>query len=529
MLEYLHIRNLALIEDMELEFSEGINALTGETGAGKSFILKALSFLLGDKLNVDMVRPGAERAQVDALFHIGDEELVLRRELGAGSGRSRFYINDALSSKDAIEELRRKLISHTSQHAQQQLLQPAFQARLLENGIARPDLLQKRDELVENLKNIDSQIDNLRKKQKDLAEKRDLLEMQKEEIDKVSPREGEEEELEGKRAKAREMESARHNYNKAMGILYGEDTPGLLQMLADFEKLLGNMAKGDGNLANDAECVEVFRQQMAELANQFRRPPGGHKFDMDAVEERLFVLAQLKRKLRRTLPQILKLKEEIKQNLSFLDVCALDLSHLSKEKTKIKEELENVLAEIKPLREEAGKKFASNLEEQLKDLGFSEHARVLPDFAAYEIYPGISDERGRILWAPNPGQRPQPLDKIASGGELSRFLLALSTLNKDDGEQTYIFDEVDAGVGGLTLTKVGEKLRKFSKDHQIILITHWPQLAARASKHFHISKIVKDENTFTLCSPLSGKDRENELARMAGGGKEGKMLVKEIL
>ena len=146
MLEYLHIRNLALIEDMTLEFSEGINVLTGETGAGKSFILKALNFVLGEKLTADIVRPGAEKAQVEALFIHNKEDLILRREISAGSGRSRFFINDVLSSQEALKELRNQLISHTSQHAQQQLLQPAFQSARLEMNFSKPQFLQKKTE-----------------------------------------------------------------------------------------------------------------------------------------------------------------------------------------------------------------------------------------------------------------------------------------------------------------------------------------------------------------------------------------------
>lgn len=529
MLEYLHIRNLALIEDMELDFTQGINALTGETGAGKSFILKALGFLLGDRLGADMVRPGAERAQVEASFKLDGQELVLRRDLAAASGRGRFYVNDSLAGQDKIRQLRERLLSHTSQHAQQELLQPAYQAKLLENDFPSPELLKQRDAALAKLKSISEQINVLHEKQDALAEKRELLEMQKEEIDKVSPYEGEEEELERKRAEAKSREGAKVNYNRAMAILYGEDNPGLLQLLGDFGRLLSHMAKNDEALNEEAANVEAFRQQIAALANQFKRPPVSEKINMDDLEERLFTLAQLKRKLKRSLPQILQLKDEIKENLSFLDVCALDLSRLNKEQARLAAELKKLISQIAPLRRRAAEQFAKKLEEQLRDLGFSEHVRVMPEFVEQEIWPDVKDERGIILWAPNPGQKPRPLDKIASGGELSRFLLALNTLKRDSGDQTYIFDEVDAGVGGLTLNKVGEKLLDFAREHQVILITHWPQLAARAQKHFQILKIIKDGNTYTMCSPLEGKSREDELARMAGGGMEGRSLAENLL
>lgn len=530
MLDFLHIKNLALIDDMSLEFSNGMNVLTGETGAGKSFILKALNFVTGEKLPPDIVRPGADKAQVEAIFTIDGKELLLRRELASASGRSRFYINDSLNSQEALRNLRPQLISHASQHAQQQLLIPAYQTQLLEQGFGKPELIEKRDALLAKLKALSGEIEELKAKQANLSEKRELLEMQNAEIEKVSPKPGEEEKLEEMRASIRASKDANQNYNRAMALLHGDDGPGLLDLMAEFERLLQQMSRHDDSLASELENVDAMRQQLAHMAGQFRRPPArAPKANIDEIEERLFAFSQLKRKLKRTLPQILALKDEIQQNLSFLDMCALDISHRKKEQGRIAAELMDVLDKIKPLRHEAAQNFSSQLENELKELGFSEHVRVVPDFVSCEIWPGITDERGRIFWAPNPGQNPQPLDKIASGGELSRFLLALNTLNAENDNLTYIFDEVDAGVGGLTLNKVGDKLQNLASRHQVILITHWPQLAARAAKHFQIAKEIKDGNTFTKCQPLTGKSRTDELARMAGGGKEGAALADKLI
>lgn len=529
MLEYLRIRNLALIEDMELEFSPGMNVLTGETGAGKSFILKALSFLLGDKLSGDMVRANAERAQVEALFITDKGELVLKRELAADSGRSRLYINDTLSSQEILKELRANLVTYTSQHGQQQLLQPAFQARLMESALPRPELLRERDAQLAQLHDIAAQAKALREKQASLAEKRDLLEMQQQEIDKIAPREGEEDKLEELRAKVRAQEHLRGNYDEALAILHGDDGMGLLDMLGRFEKLIHHMSREDEALTPDAEAVAALRSQLAHLSNHLRRPPVlDDDADMDKIEERLFALAQLKRKLRRNLPEILALRDEVTANLSFLDVCALDISRLAKEEAALAEKLKAIVEEIAPLRRSAATAFARELEHELRDLGFSEHVRVIPDFTAHEIWPGVQDERVRVLWAPNPGQPPQPLDRIASGGELSRFLLALTGIRPNAEHAVYIFDEVDAGVGGLTLNKLAEKLDALAGKRQMLLITHWPQLAARARTHFQISKVIRDGATFTLCSPLNRESRRDELARMAGGGAQGEAVARSL-
>ena len=191
MLEYLHIRDLALISDMELEFASGMNVLTGETGAGKSFILKALNFLMGERLGADMVRPGKERAQVEALFMRSGEELIVRRDL---------FINDTLASQETIKELRTTLLVHTSQHGQQKLLQPNFQAKLIDDWMNQPDLLAARNTLLKELKEAAERKEALRTRFRELADRRELLEMHLTEIEKVSPAEGEEEQLEAMRA-----------------------------------------------------------------------------------------------------------------------------------------------------------------------------------------------------------------------------------------------------------------------------------------------------------------------------------------
>lgn len=531
MLEYLRIRNLALIEDMELEFTHGINVLTGETGAGKSFILKALGFLLGDRLGADMVRPGAERAQVEAVFTLSEGELVLRRELVVESGRSRLYINDTLSSQESLRELRPRLVSYTSQHAQQQLLQPTFQARLFEEVFPKPALLEERDRLLVQLRALTEEKEALCARQTGLAERRDLLELQQQEIDKVAPKEGEEERLEALRTQTRDANARRKEADRVLQLLHGDEAPGLLNLLAEFEHIAHHMGgNGDGQSQAVVEASAALRQELSRMASELRHPPTvENAIDLDQVEERLFTLAQLKRRLKRTLPEILALREEIAENLSFLDICSLDLSRLNKKEAQLIAELGAVVAHIVPLRRQAATALAKNLEEQLRGLGFSDGARVIPEFTSHELWAGIADERGRLLWAPNPGQPAQPLDRIASGGELSRFLLALAELRTDHEDATYIFDEVDAGVGGMTLNKLADRLMALAGKHQMLLITHWPQLAARAQRHFQISKVVRDATTYTLCAPLDAEGRRQELARMAGGGSQGAALAHSLL
>lgn len=529
MLEYLRIRNLALIEDAELDFAPGMNVLTGETGAGKSFILKALGFLLGDRLGADMVRQGAEKAQVEAQFQMDGREIVIRRSLLAESGRSRLYVDDALRSQECVRSLREQLLAHASQHGQQQLLQPAFQARLMESTLKDPDLLRRRNELLEQLRSVEARRKELRAREAHLLERRDILEMQQQEIDRVAPEAGEEERLEEQRAIVRAAEQTREQYELALGLLHGEEEPGLLDMLGRLERCLHQMARTDDSVSEDADAVTALRQQLSHLSGRLRRPPLPEDMpDVEQMEERLYALAQLKRKLHRSLDEILELREEIRENISFLDACALDITLLDKEEKQLAAQLQEVLSALLPQRREAAADFARQLEEELRQLGFSEQIRVIPDFMPQEVWPGLMDEKVRILWAPNPGQAPQPLDRIASGGELSRFLLALMSVRPKAESATYIFDEVDAGVGGLTLNKLAEKLENLAKQRQMLVITHWPQLAARAQKHFQISKTIRDNATFTTCVPLDARQRHAELVRMAGGGQQGEALAASL-
>jgi DNA repair protein RecN (Recombination protein N) len=272
MLEYLRIRDLALIHDMELEFRDGINVLTGETGAGKSFIVKALGFLMGERLSQDMVRPGAERALVEAVFSLNGEELVLRRELAVESGRSRFYMNDRLCSQETARELRGSLILHTTQHGQQKLLQPGFQAALVDAALESPGLLHERDSLMKEWRENYAEGERLREQQHNLAARRELLEMQQREIDKISPRPGEEEELEARRAHAREQAGLAAEYENALGLIIGEEE-NLTSVLHRLVRSLERLAEKDVFFTEALDAVSALRERLPELERRLRRTP----------------------------------------------------------------------------------------------------------------------------------------------------------------------------------------------------------------------------------------------------------------
>ncbi len=525
MLEYLRIRDLALIDDMELEFGAGMNVLTGETGAGKTFILKAITFLLGEKLSADMVRPGRDRAQVEALFARPDGEMILRRELSAETGRSRLFINGDLGSQDAIRDLRASLVLHAGQHGQQRLLQPSFQNALVDALLPDPTLPAQKDEALKKLKAVAEERKTVEARASHLQERRELLEMQQKEIDRVAPEPGEEERLEAQRAEMRGLERLREAYDQGLAILHGEDGAGLLHLLGALEKVLDHL-RDDDDFAPALEAVRGLHDELRSAERRFRTPPRLAGADPEAMESRLFALAQLKRKLKRSLPEILELKAEVEENLSFLDACGLDVIRLKKLELEHAATLHAVLQACNASRRAAADAFCHALEAELAGLGFSDRVHVEPEWTPHELWPATEstppcvEERTRLLWAPNPGQKPQPLDRIASGGELSRFLLAVVSLQSRQESRledaTLIFDEVDAGIGGITLNRVGDRLQTLAAQRQMLLITHWPQLAARAERHFRVTKHVDGEETFTRCVRLDEAGRAEELARMEG-------------
>lgn len=548
MIELLRIKNLALIDDLEMEFSGGLNALTGETGAGKSFIVGAVNFLTGEKMGADMVRPGRDKAVVEGLFVLDGEDLIIRRELSADAGRSRVYVNDSLASLEALKDLKPRLVLHTSQHGQQRLLQPAFQAKLLDAFLDAPGLVEKKSGLLRELAECKTAMRELQERSRSLEERRQLLEYQRDEIAKVKPRRGEEDDLIARKAELQKYAKAGEAINGALSLILGEG--GVVAAMGVLEREVANVAGLFPDYAADAEALESARLHLRDLAARLRSQGIGAAdlgdagddeeatdglTDPEKIEARLWELAQLKRKLKRGLEEIVVLGDEIEENLSFLDVCGLDAQRLEKREKDLCAALRKTLEDLSAARHAAAEKLAGRLEKELAGLGFAKELRVLFEFGEHEIYRsfdgarGFHEERARLLWAPNPGQPPQPLDRIASGGELSRFLLAVIGLLSEAEQPSLIFDEVDAGIGGLTLTRVGERIKDLSAKSQIILITHWPQLAALADRHFQIRKEVRDGATHTLCDKLDKPAVRRELSRMAGGGGQGEAMVQGLL
>lgn len=517
MLEILKIKNLALIEDMELEFHPGLNVLTGESGAGKSFILRALDFILGDRIQTSMIRPGAEKAMVEALFVLDGQELILKREIAAATGRSRFFLNDSLSSQDKVQGLRDRLLIHTSQHGQQKLLRPGFHGLILDSFLPDQTLVAGRNQVMGQLQSVLKEKEGLEARLSGLSDKREYLEFQRSQIERVKPRKGEEEELSIKRELIRNRAEIARSVQKAMDILHSPETS-LLDNFFELKKTIISLAENEPGFASQVQELENAQAVFEDIDRTLRSTSTrADTMELESVESRLWELAQLRRKLNRSLEEILCLEQEIDENISFLDQGKLSLMQLEKKEQKLGSELAGIIRELDAQRARSARELKARLEKDLRFLGFSEHIRIDFDFSPEEIYPGIFENKLRLLWVPNPGQPAQPLDKIASGGELSRFLLALVGLKSEQNLPTLLFDEVDAGIGGTILNQVGQRIRNLAEDRQVILITHWAQLACLAEKHFMVQKNVVDGETHTLCEGLNPQETKQELARMVGG------------
>ncbi|HCF06079.1 MAG: recombination protein RecN [Desulfomicrobiaceae bacterium] len=518
MLELLTIRNLALIEHATLEFAPGINVFTGESGAGKSLVLRALGLILGGRGGAELVRPGADRAVVEALFVAEDgSETILRREITA-AGRSRSQINGQLSPQAEVAALAQDLILITGQHGQQRLLAPQEHVRLVDAFLDDPTVLSQQHAALEALRQAEAALAEVDGRVADLQERRDFLEYQLGEIRKVAPRAGEEEELLALRENARSTAKLQDLSREAHEILRSES--GLLAQMGALERVLHGIDAVRPQLPAIEESLSglaATREHLTHLERTLgQMVRDADTVDLDQVERRLFELQSLSRRLRRPIEELVRLEEEISANLSYLDAADLERRRLVREKAAAQEAARRATHALDEARAHAADRLTRALVEELTSLGFPEQVAVFAEFSPVRVADGVQELRPRFLWAPNPGLPPQPLDRIASGGELSRFLLAVTGLLAAHTLPTLVFDEIDAGIGGATLLQVAARIRRLAERQQILLVTHWPQLAQHATRHFSIQKIVENGVTQSICRLLDDAQRRAELARMAG-------------
>jgi DNA repair protein RecN (Recombination protein N) len=534
----LRIRNFAIIESLTLPLEPGFNVLTGETGAGKSIIVGALGLLLGERASSELIRTGADRAVVEGVFDVADKaeiaqmldergieleegRVVLRREV-AIVGRTRAWINDTTTTAAALAEIGRGLVNLHGQHEAQTLLDEESQRRILDAFGGATEVAAKVAASHRALADVTREIETLSSRRADAERRADYLRHVVHEIDHARLREGEDITLEDE---ARRLENADELRSSAAGMvaaLEGSDEA-VLHALAQVQRALAHVQKIDSSAGRLQELFDGAFYALEELARQLSEY--AESIDLDParlaeVQRRRELLFRLTKKYGPTIADVLRVAREAREELSLVDGAGFDLRALETRREEARTRLAEEARRLTTLRTAAAERLSRAVEEVLPELGMPEGQFTVTLLARDTIQPsGAEDVEYRVTL--NLGHDARPLAKVASGGELSRVMLALKTiLARLDRVPTLVFDEVDAGIGGRVGLQVGDTLRRVAQHHQVFAITHLPQIAARAHHHIVVTKGAREGVTAADVRVVDANDRVSEIARMLGGDTE---------
>ncbi len=530
----LTLKNFTIIEDLSVGLSSGLNIITGETGAGKSVIVDAINIILGDKASPDNIKSGKEEAHIEALFDISSDEVIQERLKSSGfdissgellikrviyrNARSRVFINGSLSTLTLLSTITQGLVDIFNQHEHQSLLKEENHLKILDNFGETANEVSRLREQYQNYLETKKELDDLIQSQKDRFEKEDYLKYQLSEIDGAELQLGEDEKLEAEKLKLINTEKLNSTTQGAYDILYESESSilGSLQRVSDD---LLNSAKIDSTLGEIGQSIEKGRLQIQDAAFSLRDYNSELTHDsgrLDIVEDRIHLIGDLKRKYGESVSQIILKRDEIEKELNNIEHFDERVKSLSSESQMLMDELLSLAGKISKKRKQSSKKLTSVLEKELNEVGIK-GGQFHIEFTDKEISSNGVDDIS-FLFSANPDEKPKPLTKVASGGELSRIMLVLKeVIARVEGGSVIIFDEADSGVGGAVAEAVGQKIRKLSQSYQVICITHLPQVAKFADSHLAVSKTHNDNKTQVTIKSLEGDERVFELARMIGG------------
>ena len=543
MLRFLRIRNLAVIEAVEVEFESGFNVLTGETGAGKSILVEAVGLLLGARASADLVRTGEAQATIEAIFEgPDDEELIVRREIN-NQGRSRSFVNGALATASALRDLSARMVELHGQHEHQALLDPLSHLPLLDDYASLGDLAGRVAAAWSKVRVLREQLERSRMDAREKSARLDLIAFQLGEIEKAAPKPGEDDELAATKHVLTSAERIQRLCQESYAVLYDSDDA-VLAGLGGVWKRVGELATIEPQFAPYAECRDTIKSQLEDLAFFLRSYADGIDASparLQEVEDRLALLERLKRKYGPTLQEVLEKGGALARERELLTGGEENAEHLALALKDATDAFLAVARELSRARRQAAVKFARELEALLADLAMAS-TRFEVRFNDGELPPDAWSEQGidraEFFVSPNPGEDLRALARIVSGGELSRIMLAMKTLARTPGlasnftrhlmaspslarsaasSPTLIFDEVDAGIGGRVADVVGARLQALGDRFQVLCITHLPQIAARGTTQFLIEKSVRGSRTVTRVARLDEAGRVEEIARMIGG------------
>jgi len=522
MLRFLRIRNLAVIEAVEVEFEPGFNVLTGETGAGKSIVVEAVGLLLGARSSADLVRTGESHAVIEAIFEHDGKETIVRREL-TNQGRSRSFISGALATAAALRELSAKLVELHGQHEHQALLDPLTHLPVLDEHAGLTELTTRVADSWAGVRTLREQLERSRMDSREKAARLDLITFQLGEIRKAAPRDAEDESLAATRQVLASAERVQRLCAESYAALYESDGSALASLGAVWKRV-GELAAIDPQFGSYVEARDGIKGQLEDLAfflRSYADTVDASPARLQEVEDRLALLERLKRKYGPTLGDVIERGHDLAREQELLTGVGERAEDLQKALNVASDRYLKAARELSRLRREAARQFAKTVEGLLADLAMT-RTRFEVRFNAAELGPeewaesGI--DRSEFFVSPNPGEELRPLARIVSGGELSRVMLALKTMAAgNEPGKTLIFDEVDAGIGGRVADVVGMRLRALGDRFQVLCITHLPQISAQATTHFRIEKNVRGGRTLTSVDRLNEAARVDEIARMIGG------------
>ncbi|MFN7036578.1 MAG: DNA repair protein RecN [Bellilinea sp.] len=553
MLTELRIQNFAIIQSLELSLQPGLTTFTGETGAGKSIILDAITTLLGGRAEPTFIRAGAERASIEALFLIPpsnrqavldllkredlleDEETILISREIRQNGRSAARVNGHSVPINLLRDLGSFLVDIHGQSEHLSLLNTRQHLNLLDRFASLHETLTAYQQVYRELRRTQKELENLRQSERDAARRTDLLEYQAREIEEARLQIGEEETLRQERNRLANAENLSSLAQEALSLLDEglPDTPSLTDLLGQVITALEGLARIDPEQNRLAEQALTVNDTLAEIVRDLRNYLDTIEFNprrLEQVEERLDLIHRLKRKYGGSIEAALAFARSARQELDTIAHATERIAELEEKEKALRQQLGELAARLSQIRQTAAAQLAKAVEAELADLSMA-GARFRVDLRTQADPQGLSlngggdllafDESGvdqvEFLIAPNPGEGLKPLVKIASGGETSRLMLALKrVLTQADSIPTLIFDEIDQGIGGRVGAVVGEKLWLLARQHQVLCVTHLPQLAAFGDQHFSVRKQVEGGRTSTRVELLEGEARLIELAQMLG-------------
>ena len=526
MIRFLNIKRLAVIDTLEMELEPGLTILTGETGAGKSILIEALGLLLGERASAELVRTGESGAMVQAVFeHEDGSNTIVRREISA-QGRSRGFIDDNLVTVAALREFGAGAIDLHGQHDHQALLNSKTHIDFLD---AYGDLGTKRLDVAtafKRLRGIEGQIQESTISDQEKEVRISNLRFQLEEINAIDPQTGEDESLGAIQQKLAHAETIVRLCHEAEQVLY-EGNRAILGELSNVWKNVEELVEFEPNFGQHLQARDNIKSQLEDLVFTLRDCAGSIDTSperLQEVDERLAALQRLKKQYGGgSLAVVLEQREHFQEELSRLDSKTARLSELQKSCDDARRKYLKLAKNLSQQRKKVGAKLTVKLMKLLSELAMENTKcdfQFKKDDLVEKNWSARGFDVGELYLSPNAGEVLRPLAKIASGGELSRIMLALKTLASADAHgKTLIFDEVDSGIGGRVADVVGERLQELAKRFQILCVTHLPQIAVYGSAHYEILKKVVDGRTVTTARMLNNKDRIDEIARMMTGRK----------